>query len=374
MIRFLTAGESHGDALIGIIEGLPSNLFFDIDFINQELGRRQMGYGRSNRMAIERDEIKLLSGVNKNLTTGNPIAIMIKNRGKNVDLIEVTRPRPGHGDLAGTLKYNLEGGRNVLERASARETAMRVALGAICKLLLKEFHIKIYSHIVQIGEIKISDEVYLNIKEEDLLRADESPVRMLDKDREGEILSAIDKAKEKGDTLGGILEVIGKNIPIGLGSYANWDRKIDGKIAYGIMSIPGIKGIEFGLGFKTASRPGSQVHDEIYHDGKRFYRKTNNAGGMEAGVTNGEDIVFRAVMKPIPTLRKALRTVDIRTKEGVVAQFERSDVCAVPAASIVAENILAYILANEMVLKFGGDSLEEMKENFNNYQEIIGNR
>ena len=374
MIRFLTAGESHGDALIGIIEGLPSNLFFDIDFINQELGRRQMGYGRSNRMAIERDEIKLLSGVNKNLTTGNPIGIMIKNRGKNVDLIEVTRPRPGHGDLAGTLKYNLEGGRNVLERASARETAMRVALGAICKLLLKEFHIKIYSHIVQIGEIKISDEVYLNIKEEDLLRADESPVRMLDKDREGEILSAIDKAKEKGDTLGGILEVIGKNIPIGLGSYANWDRKIDGKIAYGIMSIPGIKGIEFGLGFKTASRPGSQVHDEIYHDGKRFFRKTNNAGGMEAGVTNGEDIVFRAVMKPIPTLRKALRTVDIRTKEGVVAQFERSDVCAVPAASIVAENILAYILANEMVLKFGGDSLEEMKENFNNYQEIIGNR
>lgn len=374
MIRFLTAGESHGDALIGIIEGLPSNLFFDIDFINQELGRRQMGYGRSNRMAIERDEIKLLSGVNKNLTTGNPIAIMIKNRGKNVDLIEVTRPRPGHGDLAGTLKYNLEGGRNVLERASARETAMRVALGAICKLLLKEFHIKIYSHIVQIGEIKISDEVYLNIKEEDLLRADESPVRVLDKDREGEILSAIDKAKEKGDTLGGILEVIGKNIPIGLGSYANWDRKIDGKIAYGIMSIPGIKGIEFGLGFKTASRPGSQVHDEIYHDGKRFFRKTNNAGGMEAGVTNGEDIVFRAVMKPIPTLRKALRTVDIRTKEGVVAQFERSDVCAVPAASIVAENILAYILANEMVLKFGGDSLEEMKENFKNYKEILENR
>ncbi len=374
MIRFLTAGESHGDALIGIIEGLPSNLFFDIDFINQELGRRQMGYGRSNRMAIERDEIKLLSGVNKNLTTGNPIAIMIKNRGKNVDLIEVTRPRPGHGDLAGTLKYNLEGGRNVLERASARETAMRVALGAICKLLLKEFHIKIYSHIVQIGEIKVSDEVYLNIKEEDLLRADESPVRVLDKDREGEILSAIDKAKEKGDTLGGILEVIGKNIPIGLGSYANWDRKIDGKIAYGIMSIPGIKGIEFGLGFETASRPGSQVHDEIYHDGKRFFRKTNNAGGMEAGVTNGEDIVFRAVMKPIPTLRKALRTVDIRTKEGVVAQFERSDVCAVPAASIVAENILAYILANEMVLKFGGDSLEEMKENFKNYKEILENR
>ena len=374
MIRFLTAGESHGDALIGIIEGLPSNLFFDIDFINQELGRRQMGYGRSNRMAIERDEIKLLSGVNKNLTTGNPIGIMIKNRGKNVDLIEVTRPRPGHGDLAGTLKYNFQGGRNVLERASARETAMRVALGAICKLLLKEFHIKIYSHIVQIGEIKVSDEVYLNIKEEDLLRADESPVRVLDKDREGEILSAIDKAKEKGDTLGGILEVIGKNIPIGLGSYANWDRKIDGKIAYGIMSIPGIKGIEFGLGFKTASRPGSQVHDEIYHDGNRFYRKTNNAGGMEAGVTNGEDIVFRAVMKPIPTLRKALRTVDIRTKEGVVAQFERSDVCAVPAASIVAENILAYILANEMVLKFGGDSLEEMKENFKNYKEILENR
>lgn len=374
MIRYLTAGESHGEALVGIIEGFPSNIPFDKEFINKELNRRQKGYGRSSRMAIEKDEIQIISGINKNYTTGNPISIMIRNRGTNIDLVEVTRPRPGHGDLAGGLKYNQKGGRNILERASARETAMRVAIGSICKLLLMEFNIHIFSHIIQIGDIKISKEIYTDIKREDLLRADESVVRILDKNAEKRIIAEIEKAKEEGDTLGGVIEVIGTNIPVGLGSYASWDRKLDGKIACSILSIPGIKGIEIGLGFSTASRLGSQVHDEIYHDEEGYYRKTNNAGGIEGGVSNGEDIIFRAVMKPIPTLKKPLKTVDMETKEQVLAQFERSDVCAVPSASIVAENMLAYILANEMKLKFGGDSIEEMKINFNNYMESLKNR
>ncbi len=373
MIRFLTAGESHGESLIGIIEGIPANLYLDIEFINNELKRRQMGYGRSQRMAIERDEIIVLSGVNQGYTTGNPISLMIKNRGTNIELVEITRPRPGHGDLAGTLKYNQKGGRNTLERASARETAMRVALGSICKLLLKEFNINIYSHVVQIGDIRVQKS-YKDISREELLKADESPIRVLDKEKEKLMIDKIERAKEEGETLGGIIEVIGMNVPLGLGSYAHWDRRLDGKIAYSIMSIPGIKGIEFGAGFDVANKLGSQVHDEIYYAEGRYYRKSNNAGGIEAGVSNGEDIILRAVMKPIPTLKKPLRTVDINTKEEVVAQFERSDVCAVPSASIVAENMLAYVLANEMLIKFGGDSMEEIIANFENYRNRLKDR
>lgn len=375
MIRFLTAGESHGEKLIGIIEGFPANLYLDIDFLNKELSRRQKGYGRSNRMDIERDEAIVISGINRGYTTGNPISIVIKNRGTNIDLVEVTRPRPGHGDLAGALKYNQKGGRNVLERASARETAMRVAIGGICKLLLKEFNIEIYSHIVQIGRIKVSEGLYKNIGRKELVNiVDESSVRVFDKDIEESIIKELDKAKKAGDTLGGVMEVIGTGIPIGLGSYVNWDRKLDGKIAQGIMSIPGIKGVEFGLGFETANRLGSKVHDEIYYKDSSYYRKTNNAGGIEGGVSNGEDIVFRAIMKPIPTLRKPLKTVDMETKEIALAQFERSDVCAVPSASIIAENILAYILANEIMIKFGGDSIEETKANYTNYREGLKSR
>ncbi|MCF6466489.1 chorismate synthase [Clostridium sp. Cult2] len=373
-MRYLTAGESHGKGLIGIIEGFPSNIYFDIEFINNELSRRQKGYGRSSRMSIEKDEIQVISGVNKGYTTGNPISIMVENKGTNIDLAEVTRPRPGHGDLSGALKYNLEGARNVLERASARETAMRVAVGSICKLLLMEFNIHILSHVIQIGGIKIPEEIYTNFSMDKILAADESVVRVLDRDIEKKIISKIENTKEEGDTLGGIFEVIGMNIPVGLGSYTNWDRKLDGKIAQSIMSIPGIKGIEFGLGFEIANRLGSQVHDEIYFDGNKYYRKTNNAGGIEGGVSNGEYIIFRAIMKPIPTLKKPLETIDIKTKEKTLAQFERSDVCAVPSASIVAENMLACILANEMMLKFGGDSLEEIKTNFYNYMERLKNR
>lgn len=372
MIRFLTAGESHGEYLVGIIEGFPSNMYLDVNYINNELKRRQSGFGRSNRMSIEKDEAVILSGVNNNFTTGNPISILIKNRGTNIDVDRIIRPRPGHGDLSGMLKYNHQDAKNVMERASARETAMRVAVGSICKLLLNEFNIRIYSHVVQIGPIKSIDKNYVE-DEEILLQADKSPLRVLNKESEELMIKEIERAKDEGDTLGGVFEVIGKKIPVGLGSYASWDRRIDGIIAGCIMSIPGIKGIEFGLGFDVANRLGSQVHDEIYYDGKRYFRKTNNAGGIEAGISNGENIVFRAVMKPIPTLKKPLKTVNITTKEEDLAQFVRSDVCAVPSASIVAENMFAYVLANEMIAKFGGDSVEEMKTNYNNYTGSLNN-
>ncbi len=371
MIRFYTAGESHGECLIGIMEGFPSNVFMDVDFINNELKRRQSGFGRSNRMNIEQDEVKILSGVSDNFTTGNPICLLIKNRAKEIDVDRIIKPRPGHGDLSGMLKYNHEDAKNVMERASARETAMRVAVGSICKLLLKEFNIKIYSHVIQIGNVKA---LCKSNMEEDLLKqADSSPLRVLDRKAEAKMIEEIERAKDEGDTLGGVFEVIGKNIPVGLGSYASWDRRLDGIIAGAIMSIPGIKGIEFGIGFDAAKMKGSQVHDEIFYD-KGYLRKTNNAGGIEAGISNGEAIVFRAAMKPIPTLRKPLKTVNIKTKEEAFAQFVRSDVCAVPSASIVAENMFAYVLANEMAVKFGGDSIEEMKANFNSYINSLSER
>lgn len=371
MIRFFTAGESHGDCLIGILEGFPSNVYLDVNFINSELKRRQKGYGRSNRMNIEQDEVKILSGVSDNLTTGNPICLLINNRGREIGVDKIIRPRPGHGDLAGMLKYNQKDAKNVMERASARETAMRVAVGSICKLLLKEFDIRIYSHVIQIGNVKALYKI--NADEGLLIRADESSLRVLDKETEIKMIEEIERAKEEGDTLGGVFEVIGKNIPVGLGSYTSWDRRLDGIIAGAIMSIPGIKGIEFGIGFDSAKLKGSKVHDEIFY-AKGYFRKTNNAGGIEAGISNGEDIVFRAVMKPIPTLRKPLKTVNIKTKEEDFAQFVRSDVCAVPSASVVAENMFAYVLANEMSVKFGGDSIEEMKANFNSYIDALRER
>ena len=357
---------------MGIIEGFPQGLYMDEAYINNELERRQKGYGRSNRMNIEKDQIKILSGVNQGYTTGNPISIELTNRGKNIDLVEITKPRPGHADLPGTLKYNQKGARNILERASARETAMRVALGGMCKLFLREFKIEIYSHIIQIGNVK-SKIGYYSGKIKNLEEVDKSPLRVLDKDTEALMIGEIEKAKSMGDTLGGVMEVIGVNIPVGLGSHAHWDRKLDGKIAGGILSIPGIKAIEIGLGFSGAGTLGSNFHDEIYYN-NGFYRKTNNAGGIEGGISNGEDIVFKAMMKPIPTLKKPLKTVDLKSKESTVAQFERSDVCAVPSASIVAESVLAYILMKEILIKFGGDSMEEIKANYKNYMKILENR
>lgn len=373
MIRFLTSGESHGESLTGIIDGIPANLKVDLSFINGELKRRQTGYGRSIRMQIEDDEVSILSGINNGLTTGSPIAISIKNRGTDIELIEVIRPRPGHGDLVGALKYNQKGGRNILERASARETATRVALGSICKLLLKELDIKIHSHIIKIGGIESNINYYNGLKLKELYKADDSIIRVIDKDSEEKMIKGIEDAKEEGDTLGGTFEIIVENVPVGLGSHINWDTKLDGKLAGGIISLQGIKAVEFGLGALSASTKGSGFQDEIIFD-DGYKRKTNNAGGIEAGISNGEDIVIRGTMKPIPTLRKPLDTIDMITKEKVTAQFERSDVCAVPSASIVAESIVAYILSNELLLKFGGDFLEEIKVNYNNYLKYIESR
>jgi chorismate synthase len=373
MIRFVTAGESHGESLTGIIEGIPANLYIDLDFMNKELKRRQRGFGRSLRMKMESDRVNILSGVSNGFTTGNPIAISIKNKGRNIELVEVIKPRPGHGDLVGALKYNQKGGRNILERASARETAMRVALGSICKLLLREFNIEVYSHVINVGGINSDKTYYTGIEIENLLKADKSNIRVIDEKSEEKMIGKIQEAMEEGDTLGGIIEVIVKNPPVGLGSHSSWDMKLDGKLAAAIISIQGIKAVEFGLGGKAPITKGSEFHDEIVYDNK-FGRKTNNAGGIEAGISNGEDIVICGTMKPIPTLKKPLDTINIISKEKAIAQFERSDVCAVASASIVMENVVAYIIADEFLKKFGGDFLEETKTNYNNYLKYLESR
>lgn len=374
MIRFLTAGESHGQKLLGILEGIPANLVFDEEYINNELKRRQQGFGRSERMKMESDEIVLLSGVNKGLTTGNPISIELSNRGYVKELDEIKRPRPGHGDLAGVLKYNQSDVRNILERASARETAMRVAIGSICKLFLKNFDINIYSHVIEIGGIESNYTIYDGATIDELRKADDSSVRVIQQNIEKKIVDKIKETIELGDTIGGTFEIVATNMPVGLGSHISWDNRLDGKIAQSIMSIPGIKGIEIGKGFECGKLYGSEVHDEIFHDGKKYTRKTNSAGGIEAGISNGENIVVRATMKPIPTLKKPLNSIDIDTKETSLARVERSDVCAVPSASIVGESMLAYTLAKEFLDKFGGDSIEEVKKNYESYMKYIFSR
>ncbi len=378
MLRLITSGESHGDSLMGILEGLPSNLYIDQEFINEELRKRQRGYGRGSRMSIEQDRVEILSGVDsENYSTGNPIGILIKNRGNNIALNPVKKPRPGHADLSGLLKYNQDSGRNALERASARETAMRVALGAICKLLLREFGIEIYSHVMSIGRVESNISYYTEDKLRDYFKkAVHSEMNVLDKTLELEMINEVREIGKNRDTVGGVVELVVYGLPVGLGSYNSWDNRIDGKLARGLMSIPAIKGVEIGLGFDGKASLGSNYHDPILYDSlsKSYKRETNYAGGLEAGVTNGEDLVMSLVMKPIPTLRKPLKTVDIDTKEVVDAQFERSDITAVPSASIVAEAMTAYVLLDEFLLKFGGDSLEELKANYRNYMEIIEKR
>lgn len=386
MFRFLTAGESHGRGLTAIVEGTPANLALTADYINAELARRQKGYGRGGRMAIENDRAEIISGVRFGKTLGSPISLIVWNKDweawrnkmavetgeTNDDSAAIWIPRPGHADLAGALKYGHHDMRNVLERASARETCMRVAVGAIAKRILEEIGVCIASHVIQIGEVKSE---YESRDFEEILRlSEESPVRCVNKKVEQEMLAAIDKAKKNGDTLGGVFEVIAVGAPIGLGSYAHWDRRLDGLLAQAIMSIPAIKGVEIGMGFKAAEILGSKVHDEIGYKDGRYFRYTNNAGGLEGGVTNGEPIVIRAAMKPISTLMNPLRSVDTRTKEPAQAHTERSDVCAVPAAAVIAEAVTAIVLASAVTEKFGSDSIEDIRDNLAAFNKKIASR
>ncbi|MFV9567863.1 chorismate synthase [Thermoanaerobacter mathranii] len=349
-MRYITAGESHGEALIAVIEGLPANLLIDEDFINKELKRRQGGHGRGKRMAIEEDKVHVLSGVSNGKTIGSPLAIQIINKDyenwKGKIVPAMTRPRPGHADLSGAIKYNQRDIRNVLERSSARETAARVAVGSVAKLLLKELNIFVKSKVLEIGGISVEEEWP----------------------------KIIEEAKSKGDTLGGVIEIIIEGVPIGLGSHVQWDRKLDALLAYHVMSVQAIKGVEFGLGFEAARRLGSLVHDEIYYDKERgFYRKSNNAGGIEGGISNGSPIIIKAAMKPIPTLLKPLNSIDINSKKQVKAAYERSDVTAVEAAACVLEAVCAWVIADECLKKFGGDSIEELKKNYDAYLEYVKN-
>lgn len=380
-MRYLTAGETHGPQLTAIIEGLPSNLTVLAEDINFQLARRQKGYGRGLRMQIEKDTVQIAGGIRHGKTTGAPVALVVENKDwthwTKVMSIEpvpeesegkrrVSRPRPGHADLNGGLKYNQRDLRNILERSSARETTVRVAVGAIARAFLAEFGIKVAGQVIRIGEVKAERQ---DLSIDELIRiTEESPVRVADKEAEARMVAAIDAAKADGDTLGGVVEVIVEGAPAGLGSHVQWDRKLDGKIAQAVLSIQAFKGVEFGIGFEAAERRGSQVHDEIlYSDENGFERRTNRAGGLEGGMTTGGPIVVRGVMKPISTLYKALQSVDIDTKEVFTAQIERSDTCAVPAAGVIMEAVVAWEVAQAFLDKFGGDSMEEIRRNYEGY-------
>ena len=394
MIKFITAGESHGPALVSIIEGLPAGLPLLAEHVDKELSRRQQGYGRGRRMQIEQDRVEFLSGVRAGEALGSPIAMLIRNRDwKNWEEImdpapragdatdgrkrQVTRVRPGHADLTGVLKYDREDARDILERASARETTARVAAGAVAKRLLAEFGVTIGSHLVHLGGIDAErpQEMPADIN----AAADQSPLRTLDPTAEAHMIARIDAAKEDGNTLGGICEVVIDGLPVGLGSHVSWDRKLDGRLAGAMLSIPAVKGAEIGLGFETARRVGSEVHDEIELAPNRprtgnVRRKTNRAGGLEGGMTTGEPLVIRVAMKPISTLMRPLGTVDTKTAAPAEASVERSDVTAVPAMGVIAEAMAALVLANAFVEKFGGDSLSEIRRNYDAYIAHIAQR
>jgi len=421
-LRYITAGESHGKALIGILEGIPSGLSISAEDIDRDLKRRQGGHGRGGRMKIESDHAEILSGVCCGKTIGSPISILIENkdwanwqdvmssdnlpesphsplwkRGAEGDFKGgkggfVTRPRPGHADLSGAIKYDSHDIRNILERSSARETAMRVALGVMAKKFLSEFNIKVGSHVIQIGTVRIQ-----NLKEKELSKifekAEKSPVRCPDEVASKKMVKLIDRAIKEGNSLGGIFEVFVIGVPVGLGSHIQWDRRLDGRLAQALMSIQAIKGVEVGLGFDMSRRFGSEVMDEIFYRAKSkeqraksinselrtpnseltagFYRKTNYAGGIEGGMTNGMPIILRAAMKPIPTQKKPLRSIDIITKRPIEAAYERSDICAVPAASVIGEAMIALTIADAFLEKFGGDSITEVKRNYDSYIEYI---
>jgi len=387
MLRYLTSGESHGKALIAILEGIPAGLRLSNKDIDKDLARRQVGYGRGGRMHIEKDKVEILSGVRLGKTLGSPLTLMVKNldwenwqeimnvneiKGKEIKAL--THPRPGHADFAGLIKYNFKDIRDVLERASARETAVRVAIGAVCRKFLQEFGIYLYSRVIQIGKVK--DESEWQPLNENYSLIESSSLRCLSKEAEKGMIALIDEAKKSGDSLGGIFEVMITGLPIGLGSYIQWDLKLDACLARAIMSIQAIVGIEIGLGFSAAKKFGSQVQDEIFYDKqkKKFYRLTNNAGGIEGGMTDGEPIILRAAMKPISTLAQPLHSVDFITKKEVKAIKERADVCAVPAAAVIGEGVSAFEIAKTMREKFSGDSLEEAKRNYESYLKRIINR
>lgn len=376
MLRIMTAGESHGQCLIAVLDGVPADLFLDMDIINHELWRRQQGHGRGGRMGIEQDQVQILSGVRFKRTLGSPITLMIRNKdwennqdimsvwGKNgVDV--VTRPRPGHADLTGALKYAHEDVRDVLERASARETAVRVAAGAIAKQLLQQFNMKIASHVVNIGGVAIRSTEYAY---EEIVARRSVNLGCIEADTEQKMISLIDAAKKNHDTLGGIFEIISTKLIPGLGSYTSWEARIDAQLSAALMSIPAIKGVEFGKGFGFADTSGKNAHDEIYYkQNEGYYRVTNKAGGVEGGMTNGQPLIIRAVMKPIPSVGTSLTSVDIKTKQRQSAASHRSDVCAVSAAAVVGEAMVAITLMKALIEKFGGDTLQDMKKAVQEY-------
>lgn len=392
IFKFLTSGESHGKCLNAIIEGVPAGIPIDVEFINSELKRRQVGYGRGARMSIETDTVQINSGVRLGKTIGSPICLEIINKDwenwqismsvsdvkkteENIKIIsdkKITNLRPGHADFAGAIKYNHDDVRNILERSSARETAARVAVGAIAKAILKEFDITCFSHVTQIGSIKTDYEE--NLPDNACELSECSDLRCVDSAFVDAIKSEIDLARENGETLGGCFEVIVKNLPVGLGSHVHWDRKLDGLLAQAIMSIPAVKSVEIGLGLKVAEKTGSQTHDEIYWENGKYFRKTNNAGGIEGGMTNGEDIVIKAAMKAIPTMKKSLKSVNIDSHEFIDAHFERSDVCAVPACGIVAESMAMIVLVDAFLQKFGSDNITQMKANYQTYLDMLSER
>lgn len=375
MLRLLTSGESHGPALTAILDGLPSGLLISEEEINASLTRRGKGYGRGGRMKIEKDAIRILSGLARGKTTGAPLTLLLENKDDHLkdesSLHPITCPRPGHADLAGLLKYNLTDIREVSERASARETAIRAAAGAVAATLLRLFQIQFLGIVRAIGTLEappLDSWQVADLKE----KVEGSELRVYDRQAEEAMKALIDSAREEGDSLGGIFVVIGEGIPPGLGSYAQWDRRIDGQIGKAVLSIPGVKGVEIGTGFLNSTRKGSQVHDGIgYRDG-RFVRFSNRAGGVEGGVTNGEQLWVSAAMKPIPTLKKGMPSVDLRDKAPARSHYQRADVCAVPAASVVGEAVLALVVAGAFLEKFGGDSIQDVQEQFFSYMKRVG--
>jgi chorismate synthase len=385
MLRFLTAGESHGPELVAVIEGAPAGFEIDLAAINQDLARRQKGYGRGGRMAIERDEARVVSGIRFGRTMGSPVTLIVENRDfKNwekrmsanpADRGEakvVTRPRPGHADLAGVLKYNLDDIRDVLERASARETTMRVAAGSFARQLISPFGVKVLGYVASIGST--AARVPPNLELDELARITEaSQVRVADADAERAIIAEIDACKKEGDTLGGVVEVIAVGLPVGLGSHVQWDRKLDGRLAQALLSLQAVKGVEIGIGFQAARVRGSELHDEIGYDAsaRRFTRHSNNSGGTEGGMTTGEPLRVRVAFKPLSTLMRPLKSVDLKTKAEAVGAIERSDVCAIPAAAVIAETVVAFELARAFLEKFGGDSLAEITRNYRGYLDQV---